>query len=290
MAAISKSRKPTIGLVGSGNLAQALGPALRAAGYKILAVYFRNRVASRRRAAALAKKLGAKPISISNLEPVSAITWLCHTDDALPQTARVLAGKPDWKGKIVFHSSGALSSDVLAPLRRAGAHVASVHPMMTFVPGSQARFNKIAFGVEGDEQAVAVARKIARQFGAEVVTIRKGSKVLYHALGAFSSPLLVATLATAERVALAAGLSRQQARKMIGPLVEQTIKNYLKKGPAAAFSGPIQRGDLDTIRRHLRALQKVSVSDVYRALVKSALRDLPARNPKALEALIQARS
>lgn len=289
MAAISKSRQPTIAMVGSGNLAQALGPALQAAGYKVLAVSFRNTAASRRRATALAKKLSAKAISISDLEP-GPITWLCHTDDALPQTARILALKGGWKGQIVFHSSGALSSDVLAPLRRAGARVASVHPMMTFVPGAQARFKKIIFGVEGDHPAVAAARKIARRLGADVVTIEKGSKVLYHALGSFSSPLLVATLATAERVALAAGLSRKQARKMIGPLVEQTIKNYLQNGATAAFSGPIQRGDIDTIRRHLRELEKISVSEVYRALVMSALRDLPAKNAKALKGLLQKRS
>jgi predicted short-subunit dehydrogenase-like oxidoreductase (DUF2520 family) len=283
-----KSRRPSISLIGSGNLSQALGPALRAAGYRIEIVAFRDTTSSRRRAVALARKIGARAVPIHAAKPDSSITWLCHTDDALPATARLLARKSGWKGKIVFHSSGALTSDVLRPLQRAGAYVASVHPMMTFVPGTRTRMERISFGVEGDLQAVRAATRIAAKLRAEAVRIRKDSKVLYHALGSFSSPLLVATLATAERVALAAGLTRGQARKMIGPLVEQTIKNYLRKGAAPAFSGPIQRGDVDTIRRHLGELRKLSgVTEVYRALVKSALRDLPTKNAKALKALLE---
>jgi predicted short-subunit dehydrogenase-like oxidoreductase (DUF2520 family) len=98
----------------------------------------------------------------------------------------------------------------------------------------------------------------------------------------------VATLVTAERVGRGAGLSATQTRKVIGPLLRQTLKNYLDRGAAAAFSGPIKRGDLNTVRRHLKELKRVpGASEVYRALVKSALMDLPARNRKALIRLLQ---
>jgi predicted short-subunit dehydrogenase-like oxidoreductase (DUF2520 family) len=284
--------KPTIMLIGAGNLAQALGPELRTAGYKIDAVVARANPASRRRAAALAKKIGAQALPLKDASPVSDIIWICHTDDALAGTAKLLAKNPAWKGrglkgKIVLHSSGALTSDVLAPLKRVGATVASLHPMMTFVPGTAPKMHEVPFGVEGDVRAVSVARKIIRDLGAEIFSLRKSSKPLYHALGSFSSPLVVATLVTAERVGRAAGLSPTQTRKIMGPILRQTFKNYLEHGAAAAFSGPIKRGDLNTIRRHLQELKKVpGASEVYRALVKSALMDLPSAKKRALDKLL----
>jgi len=236
----------------------------------------------------LAKSVGSRTILLEQAAPIADIIWICHTDDALGTTARALARKPGWKGKTVLHSSGALSSDVLAPLRRAGAHLASLHPMMTFVPGTTPKMESIPFAVEGDPLAVAMARRIVRDLGAEVFTIPKAAKPLYHALGSFSSPLIVATLVTAERVGRGAGLTGAQTRKVMAPILMQTLGNYLERGAAAAFSGPIKRGDLNTVRRHLKMLKRVpGAGEVYRALVKSALMDLPARNRRELMRLLQ---
>src|SRR5260370_28394874 len=229
MPAKTKASRPTISLVGSGNLAQALGPALRDAGYRIEAVAFRSLAPSRKRAAALARKLGARAVGLNGADAeaeVAAgadIVWLCHTDDALPGTAALLARQPGWKGKIVFHSSGALTSDVLLPLRRVGAQAASLHPMMTFVPGTRPRFKKIAFAVEGDPQAIAVARRIVARLGGEIFEIKKRSKVLYHALCSFSSPLLVSTLVTAEHLGRLAGLRPEPTPEAIAPVGLQNL-------------------------------------------------------------------
>jgi predicted short-subunit dehydrogenase-like oxidoreductase (DUF2520 family) len=275
--------KRHITLIGAGNLAQTLGPALKGAGYTIDAVVSRPLAASKRRAAGLAKKLGAAALTLDEFRPGSDIIWLCRTDDALANTARLLSRKGGWQGKIVLHSSGALSSEVLAPLERSGAFTASLHPMMTFVPGTTPDMKKVPFAVEGSRRAIAAAREIASALKAEVFELRKQHKVLYHALGSFSSPMLVATLATAERVGKSAGLSRNQVAKIMRPILHQTIGNYLQRGPAAAFSGPIKRGDVQTIRAHLRELERVpAAGDVYRALLRSALRDLPSRNKKVI--------
>jgi predicted short-subunit dehydrogenase-like oxidoreductase (DUF2520 family) len=284
----SKGRhKATITLIGAGNLAQALGPALKAAGYKIDFVAARETASSRRRAAMLAGTLGAATRSLNDAGPDSDILWICHTDDALAQTAKHLSRKAGWKGKIVFHSSGALSSDVLAPLQRKGASTASLHPMMTFVPGATPSVDEVPFAIEGDARAAAVARRIVRDLGAEAFPIRKSAKPLYHALGSFSSPLIVATLVTAERVGRGAGLTASQTRRVMGPILRQTLKNYLERGAAAAFSGPIKRGDLNTVARHLTELKRVpGASEVYRALVKSALMDLPSAKRKELRRLL----
>lgn len=285
-----RARAKTVSLIGSGNLAQALGPALKSAGFRIIVVAGRNNTASMRRASALARKLGAKAIRLEEAEagPLADITWLCHTDDALAETARKLARISGWKNKIVLHSSGALSSDVLAPLQRVGARTGSLHPMMTFVPGTRPNMKDVPFAVEGDREAVGVAREITARLGAKIFTIKKANKVLYHALGSFSSPMIVATLVTAERVGRGAGLSPQQSRAIMGPILEQTLANYRKRGPAAAFSGPIKRGDLNTVSRHLQQLSRVpQAREVYRALVRSALRDLPAKNRGRLLKLVK---
>jgi predicted short-subunit dehydrogenase-like oxidoreductase (DUF2520 family) len=283
-----RAHKATVTLIGAGNLAQALGPALKAAGYKVGVVAARETASSRRRAAMLAKNLGAKAIPLAQAGPDSDITWICHTDDALAGTAEQLARKPGWKGKVVLHSSGAVTSDVLSPLKRKGAFTASLHPMMTFVPGTTPEMRGVPFAVEGDSRAATVARKIVRDLGGEAFNIQKAAKPLYHALGSFSSPLIVATLATAERVGRGAGLSAIQTRRVMGPILRQTLKNYQERGAAAAFSGPIKRGDIHTVLRHLKELKRVpGASEVYRSLVKSALIDLPSAKRKELMRLLQ---
>jgi predicted short-subunit dehydrogenase-like oxidoreductase (DUF2520 family) len=159
--------------------------------------------------------------------------------------------------------------------------------MMTFVPGIQPRLRNVPFAMEGDRKAVVVARRIVAALGGEALAVRRDKKVLYHALGSFSSPLLVATLVTAERVGRGAGLTRQQTRRIVGPILQQTLRNYLAHGAAAAFSGPIKRGDLSTVRGHLRELRRVpDALEVYRALVRSALRDLPAKNAGELARMV----
>jgi predicted short-subunit dehydrogenase-like oxidoreductase (DUF2520 family) len=285
---VRSQTRPSITLIGSGSLAQALGPALQKKGYKIDSVVTRNISESRRRAGKLARMVRANVINLQQFGPGAPITWLLHTDDALAESARVLAMHSGWKGKLVFHSSGALTSDVLAPLKRAGAYTASVHPMMTFVPGSTPEISGVPFALEGDRPAVAAAKRIVRNLGGEAFSIASKSKVLYHALGSLSSPMMVATMATAERVGRAAGLSPAQTRKLMRPILEQTIKNYFSKGPAAAFSGPIKRGDLETVRRHLHELQRVQgAAEVYRSLARVALVELPSAKKKELLKLLK---
>lgn len=163
--------------------------------------------------------------------------------------------------------------------------------MMTFVPGTAPEMSKVPFAVEGDRRAIAAAKQIVSKLGAEVFPIEKSFKVLYHALGSFSSPLVVATLVTAERVGRAAGLTLPQTRKVMAGILQQTLNNYLERGPAAAFSGPIKRGDIETVRRHLCELHRVpEARDVYRALVRSALRDLPSARKKELLRLLHEQS
>ena len=131
----------------------------------------------------------------------------------------------------------------------------------------------------GDSSAVRVARAIVQDLGGRAVRIRKQDKVPYHAFATMICPLLVSLLAASEKAAALAGISAAEARRRMLPIIQQTLINYKKLGPAGAFSGPIVRGDVETIRAHLKALAKVpSVNKAYIALVESSLDFLPNRN------------
>jgi predicted short-subunit dehydrogenase-like oxidoreductase (DUF2520 family) len=159
--------------------------------------------------------------------------------------------------------------------------------MMTFVHGSIPSLKGVAFVLEGDVKATRLARKITRDLGGDAFSISKTHKIAYHAWGGFSSPLLVAMLVTAERVAKAAGLSAAQARKIMLPIVRQTLANYGALGPSGAFSGPIVRGDVSIVRKHVRTLRKIPrAKEVYVALARAALKYLPSRNRKELGKLL----
>ena len=252
--------------------------ALRRAGYTISEIVSRNSASSRRKARELARKVGGQASRSSGAQLDADLVWFCVPDREIAAASRQLASVTDWKRKTAFHSSGALASGELKALRGRGVAVASVHPMMTFVHGSAPSLKGVPFAVEGDASAVRMARRIARDLGGEAFTIRKQHKAAYHAWGAFASPLLVAVLATAEKVASAAGLSAAQARRKMLPIVRQTIANYEALGPVGAFSGPIVRGDAEIVRQHLQVLRSVAEARaVYLALAGAALRYLPVR-------------
>jgi predicted short-subunit dehydrogenase-like oxidoreductase (DUF2520 family) len=279
MRTTNDRRRPSITLVGPGNLGRVLGLGLHAAGYTIDEVVSRGAAESRKRGRALARQVGARATRYADARLASDIIWLCVSDDAIAPTASALARRADWKGKIALHSSGARSSRELEPLGRRGAAVGSLHPMQTFVRASPATLAGVSFAVEGNPAAVRIGRRIARDLGGSVFTIRPEAKVLYHAIGSFCSPMIIATLATAERIAGAAGIPPAAAKRIMHPILRQTIANYLAKGPAAAFSGPINRADVNTIRKHLEALREVpEARDIYQALARSALRSLPVRD------------
>jgi predicted short-subunit dehydrogenase-like oxidoreductase (DUF2520 family) len=271
--------KPGITIVGAGSLAAALTVSLRGAGYKIEEVVARERGASLRRAQALARKTGGRTSVIRDTEIAGEIVWFCVPDRAIAQAARVLATKIDWKHKIALHSSGALTSDELSVLRKRGAVAASVHPLMTFVRRSQASLAGVSFAIEGDAVAARMARRIVKDLKGFPYLIQKKNKAAYHTWATFVSPLFTALLATAEHVAAAAGVPSNDARKRALPILRQTLANYASSGAAAGFSGPIIRGDAQTVERHLRVLRRIPAArEAYIALAKAAVQYLPAKN------------
>jgi len=275
-------KKPRIAIVGGGKVGTALATELHRSGYRIDEVICRDSPASLRRAWELARALDARARTAAKASLNADVVWFCVPDHEIKSVAQLLAGR-SWRGKVAFHASGALASDELRVLRRRGAAVASVHPLMTFVRGSRPSLAGVPFGIEGDARAVRMARRLGRDAGWEILHVPKYAKVAYHAWGTFASPLLLATLTTAEGVAKHAGISAAKARTMVLPIAVQTLANYAGLGAAGSFSGPIVRGDAAIVRKHLRALRKIpEAREVYVSLGRAALRYLPARNRQQL--------
>ncbi len=281
------AKKPSVTIVGAGNLATALAISLRSAGYTIEAIVARERGSALRRATRLARQFGAR--AVLDLQALkSPIIWLCVPDGQIPRAAALLSGTFDGSEKIVLHSSGALTSDELRPFQRKGAAVASVHPLMTFVRKSTPSFQGVPFAIEGDRWAVKAARAIVRDLRAQSFNIHKQEKNAYHAWGTFASPLLTALLVTTEHVAELAGVKGEAARRRMLPILAKTLANYGKLGADKGFSGPIVRGDVDTVRRHLKVLRQSPVARrVYVALAGAALEYLPTKNKLSLKRLLK---
>jgi predicted short-subunit dehydrogenase-like oxidoreductase (DUF2520 family) len=233
--------------------------------------------------------VGASAVDARRAQLHAEIVWFCVPDGEITKAANSLVRSTNWKGKVALHSSGALTSDELKPLRRRGAAVASVHPLMTFVRSSRPSLEGVPFAIEGDSKAVKVARALVRDLRGLPFSIQKNKKEAYHAWGMFASPFLTALLAETERIAGAAGIKPRDARRKMLPILRQTLNNYEKLGAAASFSGPIVRGDVKTVQKHLKVMKKITgAQEVYVALARVALRELPTRNRAALAKLLTA--
>jgi predicted short-subunit dehydrogenase-like oxidoreductase (DUF2520 family) len=300
------TRKPTVAIVGAGSLATFLAVALHDAGFTITEIIARDTPRSRRHARSLAAKVGARTVTAHSAALDATLLWFCVPDREIRSVASALAGylaaRPAAHKKnknrvpnrvpsnvrFAFHSSGALLSRELEPLRKAGIAVASVHPLMTFVAGAHPSLTEVPFAMEGDRAATQVARQIVRKLGGESFSLPAARKAAYHAWATLTSPLLLAFLVTLEEAARAAGFTRKDARRKSLPIIRQTLANYWRLGPAASFSGPLVRGDAETVARHLAVLKKhPGPREVYVALARAALDGLPVKNREGLSRLLR---
>lgn len=183
----------------------------------------------------------------------AADLWMLSVpDDALMVCCQALAAAQVLRpGDIVFHCSGAKSSAELQQLASQGVHLASMHPVRSFADPLQvaADFAGTICSVEGDEAALRVLQPILQAIGATVVQIEAAQKLLYHAGSVFASNYLVSLMDVALQAYQAAGIPPALAQAMAEPLARQTMENVWKLGTQRALTGPLARGDLDTVRK-----------------------------------------
>jgi predicted short-subunit dehydrogenase-like oxidoreductase (DUF2520 family) len=280
-----------LAIVGPGRVGRAIGRRLRDLGWPVGAVVARSESSARRatRFIGAGTAHGAIPRRIV----ASSVILIATPDRAIRRAAKELAriGGEELRGKVVLHTSGALDSSVLEPLRHLGAAVGSMHPLQTFGAVGVPPLDGRLFAIEGDTKAVKVARRIARSLGGIPQTIAARDKPLYHAAGTFAAGHALVIVESAVQLLMSIGLKRREATRALVPMTEQVLKNYVRLGPRAAWTGPLSRGDLEVVSQHRAALRKVSreYDGAYDALnrlaaqvFKAAARGKPAARIKTL--------
>ncbi|MDR3427923.1 DUF2520 domain-containing protein [Silvimonas sp.] len=264
---------PTLNVIGPGRLSQTLAWQWHRQG--LLGV---EGLLARDSAHALAAQafIGAGQVVDWPGLQTASITLIATPDDAIPSVVeQLLQSDVIRPGHVVFHCSGALTSDLLVPLRDAGASVASVHPLKSFADPALAvnNFAGTWCGYEGDEAALACLLPLFDALGAQRFAIDPAHKLLYHAGAVLACNHLVALMETALRSMQGAGVPREAAWQALRPLIDGTLLNLDQCGPVGALTGPVARNDMKTVELEIAATGQLdpTVAAVYQSLTAVAV-------------------
>jgi len=283
-----------VSIIGAGRLGASLAFALSRKGYRIRAFSCKNLSSARESL----KIIGQGKALTDNVQAAreGKIVFLCLPDERIAKVAKDLAAsKISWSEKFIFHTSGLLPAKILKPLQEKGALTASAHPIQSFsqkkTPPEQ--FKGVFWGLEGDKKALNLAREIIRQLKGHSLLIKAKDKPLYHAACSLASNFFVVLLDIASSLLRNTGLNEEKAAKCLMPLLEGTLQNVKKFGIKASLTGPIVRGDKESVQSHLAALQRFPLSrQVYQKLGAQALeiargKKLSRQKIRALQLLLE---
>ena len=191
--------------------------------------------------------------------------FIATRDDAILQAYRKMH-KYLKESKLVFHFSGILPAEILP--KKSNVYRASVHPFATFpkivIPSKR---KHLFISVEGDRQAIKGARDIFHPRYFTLKRLRREDKVFYHLIGVFSSNLLFGLLAPIYAMAEEINWKEKDIHQLVYPLIEETLHNIKKHGLKESLSGPLQRGDVETVKKHLKTLkQHTQLLRIYKEL------------------------
>jgi predicted short-subunit dehydrogenase-like oxidoreductase (DUF2520 family) len=286
-----RKAKPEVSIIGAGRLGTTLAVALSRRGYSIRSIVSRRAQSARK----AAKLLEGNPQvlaanKLQSLSPADLFLITTPDDQIAPVVAELstLETKPNRK-LTALHTSGALSSEVLAPLRRKGWNTGSIHPLISVSDSRNGatRLQGAFWSVEGDKGALRLGKAIVRDLEGQSFSIRSEDKPLYHAAAVMTAGNVVALFDVALEMLGQCGLSRKTARSILFPLLVSTVRNLETKDPVDALTGSFSRGDVETVKRHIAALKSNRLSDaleLYRLLGKRSLR-LSKKYPQIEEIL-----
>lgn len=213
-----------------------------------------------------AKKRSTKKSILAGLVKNANVIFICVQDSKITKTAESIAKlRVPLKNKIIFHTSGALTSDAIAELKQHGALTGSFHPVQSFAKRTTRltdSFNEIYIATEGVKQAVRKAYAIAKSIGSNPFTIKKENKVYHHICCVMASNFLSALNGRIEETGRKKiqinGFNNLTFLNIYMPLAKQTLGNIALHGAKGSLTGPIERNDVTTVKHHLDALRKSS--------------------------------
>jgi predicted short-subunit dehydrogenase-like oxidoreductase (DUF2520 family) len=263
-----KRLKDQFAILGVGKVGSAMGYLLKNAGYRIVAIADK----SKHNAKQGSKYTGGEICEdVADAASRAKNIFITTPDDAIFSVCEKISRDGSVKeGDKVIHVSGAGGLDLLDSARRMGAYVASIHPLQTFadvesaiqsIPGS-------TFGITADDEIRDWSVQIVKDIGGIPFFVSEAEKPLYHAAACVASNYLTTLIYIAENIYLSFGLDQEAAIRAFWPLVEGTIRNIKNTGSVKSLTGPIERGDIGTIRKHLDILEKKfpDILDFYRTM------------------------
>ena len=262
-----------VSIIGAGRLGTALAIALEARGYRIRSVVARHAQSARKAAAHLDAGTGTFAAKQIGSLPQADLVLISTPDDQIASVVTKLSALNPGHKPVVLHTSGALSSEILAPLRARGWSTGSIHPLIS-VTDPQTPLAGAFWCVEGEARAVRVAKAIVRDLGGTSFSINSAEKPLYHAAAVMTSGNVTALFDVALEMLVACGLTRKTARQILQPLLASTVVNLETKDPAQALTGSFARGDVETVKRHLAALKDHKLADALELYCKLGRRSI----------------
>lgn len=245
-------------IIGAGRVGTAVGHILQREGAEVAAVASRSEESLQQVGKFIAGAVLTTDVVKAGKK--GNVVIIATPDDLIADTCLVLAsGKAIKRGDYIVHMSGALGLDVLDAAHQLGASTACIHPLQTFadVPGAVKRIPGSVFAVTTrDEETREWAEALVRRLGGEPVALAEKDKILYHIGAVISSNLLVALEHAAELLYQEIGMRGERALKALTPLIEGTIENLKRHGTEKALTGPVARGDIGILRRHLESMER----------------------------------
>lgn len=209
---------------------------------------------------------------LDNLIINSDIIFISIKDDEIEKFSENISKKfsRDIKGKVFVHLSGLLNSEILDSLGENGAFIASLHPIQTFPNknNSYESFYNINFGFEGEKESLLKVKKITEILNGNIIIIKKEDKTLYHIAACVLSNYYITLNYIAQKLIDNTKLRNLDIAKVFEPLLKRTIDNVKKSGSVKALTGPISRGDIKIIEKHLKEIEEKepSLKKIYKSL------------------------
>jgi predicted short-subunit dehydrogenase-like oxidoreductase (DUF2520 family) len=262
---MTKQNALKIGFIGAGTTGTALAVRLAQHGYPVTAVTSRSLTSAEKLAAMIS---GCKVYSrAQEVADIAQLIFITTPDDTI---SRVAADVQWHNGQNVVHCSGAHSVDILEPAKLLGANTGCFHPLQTFASVDQAIDNipGSTFAIEAKEPLASVLKEMATALEGDWAILKAGDKVLYHTAAVFACNYLVTLVKLATDLWQTFEVPPAQATKALMPLLRGTLSNIENVGIPNCLTGPIARGDLGTISRHLESLSKQAPSllGIYKEL------------------------
>lgn len=266
-------RKDRFVIIGAGRVGTAVGHILQRSGEEVLAVASRSEESLQQATAFVKDTLFTADVVRAGKKGNDII--ITTPDDLISDTClSLVSGGAVKKGDYIVHMSGALELDVLEPAEELGARTACIHPLQTFadVRGAVKRIPGSVFAVTTrSEGTQAWAEGLVRRLGGEPVPLAEKDKTLYHIGAVVACNLLVALEHAAELIYQEIGMHGDRAIKALMPLIEGTVENLRKHGTEKALTGPVARGDIGIIRRHLECMDSEDREKLMSAYVSLSI-------------------